>query len=800
MIDDNELRALFQAESDEHLQSLDEGLLTLEANPADDGALQRVFRDAHSLKGSARMLGIAPVEQVAHRFEDVLGAARRGEVALTAPVVTRLYETLDTIRALVLEAVTGVSARINVAAALAGLDSLDQNATADGAAAETRPADDAPPDAGPVTRTAEAAVAPDAAASPERASTGGSAPEERETLPAPAPLPPVEAEAPPVEAGAPAARREAASRQAGAFTVETIRVDSRKLDDLMLRAGELVVTNGRIEQRAGHVADISDRWASLYRELAATDASSVARPTGRGRMRAEQAYGRMRDLADDLHSRIADLKQDTDDDRTRLDKVVSRIEEGIRSASLLPLSTVFALFPRMIRDISLTQDKELDLIIEGAETTVDKRIIEQLKDPLMHLIRNSADHGIESGDRREAAGKPRVGSITLRASQSATRVTIDVIDDGGGIDSDAVARKALERGLMTAEDLEALSEEQIRELIFAPGFSTSTVITDLSGRGVGLDVVRSAIDSLRGTVGVQSTPGEGSRFRIQLPVTLATSRVLVVRVSGIHAAFPMDTVSCVRLVSPDDISLIESQGTIDIAGEALPLAPLGGLLELDPSGSAVPSSEGRPCVVVRVNEQAFGLFVDDIEGIQEVLLTTRESLLKRVRNVAGSTILPSGKVCFVLNAMDLLASVHSRARAGAAALPDPAEMAPAADQKTTILVAEDSITTRTQIARVLGGAGYEVIVSVDGADALEKLAANTVDALVSDVEMPNLDGIGLTRTVRQNPDHEDLPIVLLTSLASDEDRARGADAGANAYITKGGFDQRVLLDTLERLI
>ncbi len=798
MIDDNELRALFQAESDEHLQSLDEGLLALEADPADAETLQRIFRDAHSLKGSARMLGIAPVEQVAHRFEDVLGAARRGEVALTAPVITKLYETLDTIRALVQEAVTGVSARVNVAEVLAGLDAVEQAEEGDSGGSEAPVLD--PPAADPVASEQAAPSAPelpDPVVVAEDAATDAAPPVEREALPAPTPPPPTEAPSPP-------AQQDASARPSDAFRVETIRVDSRKLDDLMLRAGELVVTNGRIEQRAGDVATVNDRWTSLYRELLAADeslgSSASDLPDGRRRVRAEQAYGRMRDLADDLQTRIEELKEDTGDDRTRLDKVVSRIEEGIRSASLLPLSTVFGLFPRMIRDLALAQDKELALTIEGADTTVDKRIIEQLKDPLMHLIRNSADHGIEAGDDREAVGKPREGAILLRASQSATLVTIDVIDDGGGVDSGTVGRKAVERGLVTPEDLDAMPDDQIRELIFAAGFSTSAVITDRSGRGVGLDVVRSAIDSLRGSVSLRSTPGEGSRFRIQLPVTLATSRVLVVRVSGIHVAFPMDTVSRVRLVSHDDISLIESQGTIDIEGEVLPLAPLWHLLELERPEPGVAASEGRPCVVVRVNEQAFGVFVDHIEGIQEVLLTTRESLLKRVRNIAGSTILTSGVVCFVLNAMDLLATMHGRARRGASALPKPAEMLPAAEEKTTILIAEDSITTRTQIARVLGSAGYEVIVSVDGADALEKLAANAVDALVSDVEMPNLDGIGLTRAVRQNPDYEELPIVLVTSLASDEHRARGADAGANAYITKGGFDQRVLLETLERLI
>jgi two-component system, chemotaxis family, sensor kinase CheA len=334
MIDDSELRALFQAESDDHLQSLDDGLLRLEADVGDSDTLQRIFRDAHSLKGSARMLGIAPVEQVAHRFEDVLGAARRGETPLTPAVVSRLYETLDTIRALVGEAVTGISARISVPAVLAGLDDLERLGAAEGDESEapSTPEEPGPPEEAPHP-TSEQTPSSEPASPPLTDAS--------ETLPAPTVPPSAPA---PVTPTRPVS---AAPRQGEAFRVETIRVDSRKLDDLMLRAGELVVTGGRIEQRARNVAHVGDRWAELYRDIVASEsgAASSAGATTRASTRAAQARTRMREVADDLEGLIVDLKQDTHDDRTRLDNVVSRIEEGIRSASLLPLSTVFGLIP-----------------------------------------------------------------------------------------------------------------------------------------------------------------------------------------------------------------------------------------------------------------------------------------------------------------------------------------------------------------------------------------------------------------------------------------------------------------------
>lgn len=756
MIDDKELRGLFRIESDEHLQSLESGLLGLEANPKDDELLQQVFRNAHSLKGSARMLGVEKVERVAHRFEDVLGSARRGELALSAPIVSKLYETLDAMRSLVEEAVEDVTSPFDVEQLLAELASLESGSV-------EPPKTEA--QAEPTPTALESSVVAGTASVPARTRTD--APETTES-----------------------------TRPQAAFAVETIRVDARKLDDLMFRAGELVVTRGRIDQRVQDVGALKARCEDWRRTVEAL--RHETRSADGFSAHFEDALQEVERFADALLGEVGDLHEGLEQDRVRLNAVVSRLEEGIRSASLVPLATVFNLFPRTVRDMRLSLGKEVELRIEGEETTIDKAAIEQLKDPLMHILRNSVDHGIEMPDEREANGKPRTGTVWLRGFQSGSNIVIEVADDGKGIDVEAVGRKAVERGLIPATRLAEMSDEDVYELLFLPGFSTKSVITDLSGRGVGMDVVKRAVENLRGTIRVESSPGRGSRFRVTLPMTLATTRVLVVVVAGTYVAVPLDAVHRVRLVSDSDLSRIEPYDVIQLDGEPVPVVPFDRMLELPDDSPSVKPSGKRPVVVVRHDDQIFGGFVDAILGLREVLIAKSDTILRRVRNVTGTTILSTGDICFVLDPGDLLATLRSRHFELAQQERKSEALQP--PSKPVVLLAEDSIATRVQMTRVLELAGYDVIAAVDGLDAYAKLVANRVDALVTDVEMPNLDGFALTAKVRSESRYEDLPVVLVTSLSSDEHRKRGAEAGANAYITKAAFDQRELLDTLERLI
>jgi len=710
MIEDTKLRELFKAESEEHLQHLDDALLRLEKTPTDQALLEEAFREAHSLKGAARMLGLTSIQTPAHRLEDELNAARHGAQALNAEMLARMTVDLVEIRRLALEAVAAGGANV--------------------------------PDATLLQKV----------------------------------MPEPELTAPGAASSAP-------------FHIESVRVDTRKLDALMTHAGELTVTRMRVARRLTDIdalIDLAEEWARR----------EAARRSGASAPDADAALERLARMG----TLLARLRTGISEDSARLDFIAGELESGIRLVRLLPLSNVFRLFPRLVHDLGLEQGKEVELVIEGEETNADKRILEEIKDPLMHMLRNAVDHGIEPPQTREQAGKARTGVVRIKASQTASSVTIEVTDDGRGLDEAAIKRAAVKRGLASEEALAAMSSAQVQSLIFTPGMSTVGFVTDVSGRGVGMSVVRANVERLKGSIQLQSAPGQGTSITILLPVTLATVRVLIVEVNGHPYGLPAECVQVMKMVAPADVFAVEGRNAVMHQGRPVSVARLADLLELPQAtggAKARNAPAASPCVLLSLGGEPFGVFVDALLDEQEVVLKPQSALLERVRNVAGATILDSGEICMVLNAQDLLASM--RKGAAPAAAPD-AEAGEASARKKAILLAEDSIVTRTQEARILENAGYEVVTATDGLEAWNKLATRAFDAVVTDIIMPNLDGLGLAERIRHEPRYAELPIILVTSLASDEDKKRGLNVGANAYITKPAFDQQILLDCLERLI
>ena len=394
--------------------------------------------------------------------------------------------------------------------------------------------------------------------------------------------------------------------------------------------------------------------------------------------------------------------------------------------------------------------------------------------------------------QRLERGKNRGATLQLRGWQTATHVVIELEDDGRGLDVAAIAASATRKGLVTPDEIAVMAPRQIEELIFAPGFSTAAQLTDVSGRGVGLDVVRDNIQRLRGTVEVISQPGQGCTFRLTVPLTLATTRVLLVRAADQTFALPIESIASVLLLKRDDCYPLRSRASFSHGGEPIPTAHLSALLGL-PEEKAEPTQ--WPCVVLRARGESLGLRVDAVIEEQEIILKPLHATLENLRHIAGATILGTGAVCLLLAPEELIRianrqSWHPRETS--------APQLPA--RPKTLLLAEDSIVTRTQEKRILEGAGYIVTTAVDGLDAWQKLRNAEFDAVISDIEMPNLDGIELSHRIRQQAKYEELPIILVTSLASEADRKRGLEAGANAYITKGNFDQKQLLETLRLLI
>ena len=743
-IEDEDFRDIYKTTSEERLQKLEAGLLHLEKHPDDETTLDELLREAHSLKGDSRSADLKNVETLTHAFEEVLLSIKRQQIVFTqkvsdcprgTSVADRLYQGLDAIALLVHEAVTGQQSNVDTPGV------LEQLMEAIAAPTISQPL--------PVFPQTPAAKIP-------------------EITTQELPTPPLGISEP--------------------YRIDTIRVPTRDLDALMTQAEELTVTKIHIAHATAEIEELArlwDKWKAFYKKQHRRSSSLATNPY---QERLEKAIDALNLLAQE--------------NSTRLDFIAGELREKISTLRLLPLSTLFQFFPRTVRDLARQQAKEVELIIEGGETTADKRILEEIKDSLMHMMRNAIDHGIETPAEREKLGKPPVATIWLRGYQSANNIVIEVADDGRGLDIEKIKQTAIKRKLYRPEELETMSPNQIYSVIFAPGFSTRTFITEISGRGIGLDVVRTNVERLKGTIQIESTPGQGCTLRLQLGKSLATLNALLLNVQGIVHALPMESVPGSLLVSQDEISTIEGRETITWDGQSIPVADLADLLQLVLSPGFVSSakieqqtSELRPCILVKVGEEQAGFFCDRLLDTQEVIIKPQSQLLKRVRNVTGATILPSGEVCMILNPSDLLKSLQKQTPSTVSIKPKKT-----IPKKPVILLVEDSIYVRTQEQRLLEKAGYEVVTAVDGLDGYHQLKERDFDAVISDVEMPKLDGLSLTAKIRQNRKYKDLPIILVTTLNSDEDKRRGADAGANAYVIKGKFNQDFLLETLGRLV
>ncbi len=778
MIEDKELRDLFQAESEEHVRLIEDGLLQLEKQPDNPEVVEEVLREAHSMKGAARMLGLSDIELLAHTLEDNLRLLSKGEIACDANCMDALLQAVDQLKLLSLQVIEGEEEQSGTLfQVLEQLRAVQSGSN--------------PPDS---DEREHKRIEPEPVSAPQEASSAAEEPEVVEEVVEKA------VEEQPTEEVVIETHPATGSSTQG-HHIETIRVAPKKLDSLMVHAGELMVTRSRVVQRQTDIATLTEQlgvylenYHQLRRHLDEFEDSSHKR-------RLDELYRHGDEQLQQLVQVGNSLNADLTEDSARLDMVSNRLEEKIREVRMLPLSTLFDSFNRMVRDISHTEGKQVDLVIEGGDTLADKRVVEEMKDPLMHLIRNAISHGIESSALRQQRGKRERGTIFLRGRLVASQVEIEVADDGQGLDLDKLEQKALSEGLFSAEELGEMDLRQKQNLIFISGLTTEKIITDISGRGIGMDVVRNNVESLKGKVNIDSEAEQGCRITCQLPQTYATTRVILLRCAGQLFGVPVEFVEASIRFSPEEIYTVEGRMTMTYHDQPLSLAASEDLLELtvhasdESDGDNHSAEESITCMILNSHEERIGLLVEEVVDEQELVLKPPGALLKRVRNVSGAGILGTGKVCMVLNPLDLIRSVQ-KGRYGKAQRIEKQQEAP----RKRILLAEDSTITRTLEKRILEGAGYEVDIAVDGADAWEQLQRQSVDAVVSDILMPRMDGFELTATIREDDTYELIPIILVTTLSSDEDRRRGLDAGANAYISKAAFEENVLLETLQRLI
>ncbi|SCY48746.1 hybrid sensor histidine kinase/response regulator [Nitrosospira sp. Nsp13] len=770
------LLATFQVEADAHLQAMSSGLLALKKIPVGQqlaDIVERIFRDAHSLKGAARAVNLTQIEAVCQSLENVFSALKDKHLPVSSPLIDLLLQTTDALSGL-----------------LTGANSV-AGAQKPRVATLIRQLDDALRE--PLSEFANPALAPQMAP-PDQ----------------PTPLPPdVPAE--------PDKSMQMLTSTPGLAST-TVRVSATKLDAVMRQVEELLLPRLAVNQRTKELSEAAAMLAAWKRQrlhiqpaLRLVDrefARNIKDGSGSRRklelpqllkyLDAEQLHMKM------LEDRLASLQRAAEQDQRVLAGMTDSLRHDVKEMQLLPFSSLLDILPRLCRELAREQGKNVDLVIQGGEIEIDRHILEEMKDPLIHLVRNCIDHGIEQPAARLVKGKPSHGTITLACSQKdGGMAEVLVADDGAGINIPLIKAAAHKLGIVSTEEAKQLGERESMTLVFQSGVTTSPIITDISGRGLGLPIVSEKVERLGGTILVKSSPDEGTAFHLLLPLTLANFRGVLIHAGGQLFVIPSTSVERVVRIANKEIRTVENRETILVDEQPVSLVWLSDVLELPRHVIAVEPAGGTssaPIVVLGSGVARVAFLVEEILGEQEVLVKTLVRPLTRVRNVAGATVLGTGRVVPVLNVADLLKSATKR----------PARILTSAHQlsaekhensrKLSILVVEDSITSRTLLKNILESAGYRVSTAVDGVDGYTTLKTGKFDLVVSDVEMPRMDGFGLTAKIRTDKQCTGLPVVLVTALESRDHRERGVDAGANAYIVKSSFDQSNLLEIVQRLI
>ena len=744
--DDPELLATFRAEVEERLASLQAGLLVLETHPAPRQVVAGLFRDAHTVKGSARMLGLAGVLRVSHAMEDLLGALRDGRFAVRRDLVDLLLAASDAIgRALPGGELTDEDLEPVVAALGAAVDGQDPVTV---------------PVTGSVTVSAVAVAVP-AQASPPLAG----------------PPPPASSAVSP------------AASEPVRHASDSVRVVASKVYELLDVVGEADLGARRIEQTTGSLLVLATeqaRWTGLLRQ--ATLRSSGTLPPD-----VALALHRLAGAGDELSGAVRGLRELVEGHRGGM----ALVRDGAMGLAMVPVRRAFAALPRIVRDVAQAGGTVVRLETSGEDVEIDKQVLDGVSDALKHLVVNAVDHGCEPPAVRTAAGKPTEAVVRVSARGVAGTVVLEVSDDGAGVDEDKVRTKAVELGLLPADT--TLSGPPLLELLFTPALSTASAVTQTSGRGVGLDVVREAVEALGGSVEVRSEPGAGTSFVMILPVTLGVLRCLLARVGDERYAVPVPGVVESLSLRDAKVHVLAGATVVVRHGVSIPLLDLGAALGV---GRAT-GDPAKAALVVRHGGSGSQVAwaVDRLEGESELVVKDLGDFLGRVPAVAGATIDGDGSVVCLLDLRELAERVIGVAPPMPAAHhPRTARPAAAPGRRPRVLVVEDSIGVRELERVILEGAGYQVETAVDGLDGASRLREDPADLVLSDVEMPGMDGFALTRTIRRTKGWENVPVIIMTSRGEDHARQAGLEAGCSAYLLKNDFDQEQLVSTVRRLV
>lgn len=586
--------------------------------------------------------------------------------------------------------------------------------------------------------------------------------------------------------------------------IRTLRVDSAKLDSLVNQVGELIITKIKTKKHLHELNDINKNLQEWQRSSAKSlnylkyyekkYFSHIDNADNTMAFFVKQLlniFSENNKNFQEVITGVSNLHRTIQEDDTKMNLIVDDLEHMIKNVRVLPLATVFHLFGRMVRDIAQEKNKQIELEIIGSETSADKKIIEEIKTPLIHIIRNAIDHGIETPEERIALGKNPTGKIILRAYPNGNNVVIEIQDDGKGVNIEKIKDKALKKGYLTKEEINSMTNEQITNIIFTPGFSTGEEITNISGRGIGLDVVQTKISQLNGKVKIISEVNKGCCVQIELPTTMSTLKAFVVKVADKIFAIPMNSINTVVWKKADEIFSSKNKKNITLNDKTTPIYYLSDILNLPKQSN----SSRETILIIESDNKTFGLAVEKLIGDQEILHKKLSAPLYRLKNISGITTLASGEICLILNMSDLMKSVSGSGIGKIQTKTAPAQIVQRKEDYKILLV-DDSITTRTLEKNILTKAGYTIEIATNPIEAFEKMRYCQFDLIISDIEMPEMNGFEFLAKLKTDEMYSEIPVIMVSSILDEEKQKQAANLGARDFIVKHDFSQDDFLEKI----
>lgn len=768
----------FKIEAKDLLEKISQDLLELENNTHDEEIINRLFRYAHTLKGSSRLVKLDQIGEVSHSLEDILGMAKKNEITINSGHIDLFLKAFDVVAEVLKKLNAGEDPTIDIQDIMIALKQRKE--------AACRPLPD--------TTTKQTATTENpSSTSNETAPTLTRQPEPTSTIPDDQqPVPDIEQEIIPEPQNLPINQS----------AEDTIRVSLQKLNTMMNLSGELVINKIKLQDKNDQLQALKtlvninesliENWRLIkqFPELKNSKKNHFIK----------EAFDNIENgfkVQLEIKNKINELSDQFEDEIQLTHLISLQLQEEAFKARMLPVKTIFNDMKRLVRDLSKDLEKSTKLIIDGENQEIDKLILDEIKPTFIHLIRNAIDHGIESPEERTRNGKPASAEINISVKHTSGDLTFTIEDNGRGLNTEKIIATALKQKLRSKQQLQELSANAINYLILEPGFSTSEIISNVSGRGIGMDVVSDTIKRLRGNLTIESELNQFTRFMIKLPQSLSNMLCLFCLCSHEKYLIPISSVSTTLRILPEEISFESNREVIQALDRTIPLVKLNRILKLADNKTSLADASKMSILVMHQRGEHIAFLVDQFLGVKEVVVKHLGNHIKKVPNVAGATIMGDGEIVVILDPADIVQEARGAKSQNILVTEKEDENE---ENAIKLLLVDDSLTTRMMEKSILESAGYNVDLAVSGEDALEKVQQLQYTLVITDVEMPGINGFQLTKQLKSMPEYEDIPIIIVSSLATNEMKRQGIDAGAEAYIVKAEFDQLVLLEIIESLI